>query len=466
MTGIVSYGAYVPLRRLTTGTIAEKAVANWDEDSLTMAVAAAADCLGGIGKQDVDGLYFASTTPPYGEKLAAATAAWALDLRHDIMTADITDSLRAGTAALKMANHAVKAASAENVLVTASDLRLGGGGMDSGFGDGAAAFLIGEKDVIAEIEGSYSLNNELLDVWRAAGAKNVRSWEDRFVYEEGYLKVLPQAVKSFLEKYGLSAQDITKAVFYGPDLRRHRQLVNALGFKREQVQDALFDRLGNTGAAFVPMLLVAALEDASPGDKVLVGAYGDGADVLLLKVTDNIKNITGKWGIRRSLASKMPVNPADYKAFKEFASADPERFGGAAASVIARERDAIYALRGVKCLTCGTVQYPPQRVCTKCRTKDNYEPYSFADKKGKVFTFTLKHGGDIPPFARPMVDTMVDFEGGGRALFGMTDMLADKVKVGMDVEMSFRTLGAGGGIHNYFWRCMPPRAEWMGKETA
>ncbi len=458
MAGIVSYGAYVPLRRLSTGPQSEKAVANWDEDSLTMAVAAAIDCLGSIDRKKIDGLYFATTTPPYGEKLAATTAAWALDLRHDILTADITDSLRAGTAALKMAADTIKAGSAKNVLVTASDLRMGSGGMDSAFGDGAAAFVIGEKDVIATLEASYSLSNELLDVWRASGGKQVRSWEDRFVFEEGYLKVLTQAVKDFFEKSTLTVKDINKAVIYGPDLRRHRQMVGALGLKPEQVQEPFFDKLGNTGTSFIPMMLVAALENAKPGDNIMVGSYGDGADVLLLKVTDKIKNLTGKWGMKRSLASKMMMrNQSEYQTYKEFAAADPEQFGGASASVVARERDAIYALHGVKCRTCGTVQYPPQRICTHCHTKDNFEPYSFADKKGKVFTFTLKYGGDIPAFARPGVDTMVDFEGGGRALFGMTDMIADKVKVGMDVEMSFRTLGAGGGIHNYYWRCMPPR---------
>ena len=469
MIGITSYGAYIPLRRLSTGAQSEKAVANWDEDSLTMAVAAATDCLRDIKRETVDGLYFASTTPPYGEKLAATTAAWAIDLRRDIITADITDSLRSGTAALRMAADAVKAGSAKNLLVAAADLRMGSGGMDSGFGDGAAAFIIGDKDVIATIEGGYSLSNELLDVWRASGAKQVRSWEDRFVFEEGYLKVLPQVVKSFMEKTNLDVKDITKAVFYGPDLRRHRQMAGMLGFKPEQVQEPFFEKLGNTGAAFSLMLLVAALEEANPNDKILLASYGDGADVLLLKVTDKIKSITGRWGIKRSLASRMLIrSQGEYLALREFAASDPEKFGGASASVIARDRDAIYALQGVKCLTCGTVQYPPQRICTNCHTKDNFEPYRFADKKGKVFTFTLKYGGDIPGFARPMVDTMVDFKGGGRALFGMTDMIADQVKVGMDVEMSFRTLGAGGGIHNYFWRCMPPRSSsevWPGKET-
>jgi hydroxymethylglutaryl-CoA synthase len=459
MAGIVSYGAYVPLRRLSTSPQTEKAVANWDEDSLTMAVAAATNCLGNTDRKTIDGLYFASTTTPYAEKLTATTAGWALGLRPDILTADITDSLRAGTGAVKMAADSVKAGSAKNILVTASDLRLGGD-----FADGAAAFVIGDKDVVATIEGGYSLSNELLDVWRASGVKNVRSWEGRFVFEEGYLKVLPQAIKNFMEKSGLNPQDITRAVLYGPDLRRHRQLVGALGLKPEQVQEPLFAKLGNTGTAFVPMLLVAALENAKPGDIILAASYGDGADVLLLKLTDKIKSIAGKLGMKRSLASKMPVSPADYHTYREFAAADPERFGGAAASVIARERDAIYALRGVKCLTCGTPQYPPQRVCTHCQTRDNFEPCSFADKKGKVFTFTLKHGADIPAFARPGVDIMVDFAGGGRALFGMTDMVADKVKVGMEVEMSFRRLGAGGGMHNYFWRCMPPRSSWLGKE--
>jgi hydroxymethylglutaryl-CoA synthase len=471
MAGILSYGAYVPLRRLGPGTqgwnaAGEKSVANWDEDSLTMAVAAATDCLGGIDRKTVDGLYFATTTPPYGEKLAATTAAWATDLRTDILTADITDSLRAGTSALRMAADTVSAGTAKRLLVTASDLRTGSENMNNNLGDGAAALLIGEGDVIATIEAGYSLNNELLDVWRASGVRNVRSWEDRFVFEQGYLKVAPQAVNSFLEKSGISLNDIDKVILYGPDLRRHRQMVGILGLKPEQVQYPLFDKLGNTGAAFGLMMLVAALEDARPGDNILLVSYGDGADILLLKVTDKIKDMKERWGIKRSLSAKTILRSiGEYNAYREFASSDPEGFGGASASVIARERDAIYRLHGVKCLTCGTVQYPPQRICTNCQTKDNFEPYSLADKKGKVFTYTLKYGGDIPPFARPGVDTMVDFEGGGRALFGMTDMIADEVKVGMDVEMSFRTLGAGGGIHNYYWRCMPSRESWLTKET-
>ncbi len=473
MVGIVSCGAYVPLRRLGPGTDGwslphEKAVANWDEDSLTMAVAAAIDCLGDRDRGKIDGLYYASTTSPYGEKLAATTAAWATDLGTNILTADFTGSLRSGITAFRMAADTIKAGSAGRLLVTASDLRMGPprGDLDHGFGDGAAAFLIGNNDIAASIEDSYALSNELLDVWRANGGKHVHTWEGRFVMEEGYLKILPKAVNGLLTKCGIGPGDIDRAVFYAPDLRRHRRMAGILGLQPVQVQEPFFDRMGNTGSAFSLMMLVAALEKASPEEKILLAGYGDGADAFLLRVTDKISAVKGGRGMKGNLSSRM-VMPAydEYLAFREFASSDPEKPGGASASVIHRDRDAIYSLHGVRCRVCGTLQYPPQRVCTHCRTRDNFDPVRFSDKKGKVFTFTLKYGGDIPAFAKPMVDTMVDFEGGGRGIFGMTDMIASEVRVNMDLEMSFRTLGAAGGIRNYSWRCMPFRDSWMEKET-
>ena len=102
MAGIVSYGAYIPIYRLSRDEIArawggggrggEKAVANWDEDSLTMGVEAVIDCLNNMNRELVDGLYFASTTPPYREKQSASIMAAAADLRRELVTADFTDS--------------------------------------------------------------------------------------------------------------------------------------------------------------------------------------------------------------------------------------------------------------------------------------------------------------------------------------------------------------------------------------
>ena len=113
MAGIIAYGAYIPYYRLTRAEIAkawgvalspgERAVANYDEDSLTMAVAAARDCLKGINRENIGGLYFASTTAPYKEKQSAAIIAAVLELPSDAVTMDFSGSLRCGSNALKAA---------------------------------------------------------------------------------------------------------------------------------------------------------------------------------------------------------------------------------------------------------------------------------------------------------------------------------------------------------------------------
>ena len=135
MSGIISYGAYVPLWRLSRDAIGaawgraslggERSVANNDEDTVTMAVEAVLDCLAGTDRDSIDGLYFASTTAPFREKQCATLVAAAADLKPDIITADFGNSLRAGTTALRAALDAVNSGSAQNIIVVAADCRLG-----------------------------------------------------------------------------------------------------------------------------------------------------------------------------------------------------------------------------------------------------------------------------------------------------------------------------------------------------
>ncbi len=473
MAGITAYGAYVPLRRLGQGTQGwrlptEKAIAFYDEDSLTMAVAAAIDCLGDMDRSTIDGMYVASTTLPYKEKLSATTIAMASDLRPDILTMDCVDSLRAGTGALRVAIDTVKAGSAKSIMVTASDCRLGPprSEMDQTFGDGAVAFIVGDENVAATLEASYSVSNELLDNWRADSSNTVRTWEDRWVQEEGYLKVVPQVVGEFFKKNGISPNDITKVALYGPNPRRHGQMAKMLGCTPEQIQDSLFSTVGNTGAASALMMLVGALEEAKPEDKILVISYGDGADVLLFQVTEEIKNVKPKRGLKTHIDCKM-IFPS-YDAYFGFhhQAGNPEGGAGPAASAVARERYAIYPLRGTKCRVCGTVQYPPQRVCTNCKTKDEMDDIRLSDKKAKIFTRVPDYAAPVPPYDSPAFDLLIDWECGGRANFGLTDKKnrPEDVPIGMDVEMTFRKLRAGGGIHHYWWKAMPPRESWLQKE--
>jgi hydroxymethylglutaryl-CoA synthase len=467
MVGITSYGAYVPLYRLSREAIArggrgEKAICNFDEDSVTMAAAAAIDCLTGVDRDTVDGLYFASTTSTYKEKLAAGIVAMAADLKRNAITADFAHSLRAGTSAIMSAIDAVKAGSAKKVMVTAADTRMGTptSPYEQAFGDGAGALLIGDGDVIATVEDSYSVYNEIIDVWRAEGDAFIRSWEDRFTTAHGYAATVAEAVSGLLKKTGLKPADFAKVVLYTPDARRSTDVAKRLGFDvKTQLQDPLFNNMGNTGTALPLMLLVAALEEAKAGDRILLASYGNGSDALVLQVTDQIEKIKPRRGMKGHLESKKVID--DYKQYliwREILPIEPrkETVAFISAPALWRERDANLRLHGVKCKACGTIQYPPQRVCTKCHAKDQFEPYRLSDKKAKIFTFSMDYI-TYPVLERPVVNVTVDFEGGGRALLYMTDREAEQVKCDMPVEMSFRKLFVRDGIHNYFWKATPFR---------
>ena len=467
MPGISAYGAYVPRYRLGAETdgwdsAGQRSVANFDEDSVSMAVAAAIDCLNGREREEIDGLLFATTTPPYAEKQCASIIATALDLRRDIFTADITDVLRAGTTALKSALDSVAAGSAKNVLVVASDNRQGApkGEAERNSGDGAVAFIISEDAVIAEQAGSYTITENMMDTWRSAGDQFVRSWEDRFAIEEGLERIIGEAISGFMEKEGVSVKDVAKLALYSPDARRHGQLARHLGFQPEQVQDPLFGRMGNTGAAFPLMLLAGALEDGSPGQLLLTVAYGDGSDVLGFRTTSKIGERGHGLGVSGFLDSGQVLDR--YETYAKWRSVwrtdsssrrpDPQ---SPSVTALWRESDQNIKFHGGVCNQCGYVQYPPQRVCVECQSRDDSTPIRLSDKLGTVFTYSLDYlAGTVDT---PLAVVVVDFEPGGRVLCMMTDREVGEVQIGMPVQMSFRKLRVVNGIHNYYWKAVPLR---------
>ncbi len=469
MVGIVAYGAYVPWNRLgaTTngwGSRTEKAIASYDEDTLTMAVAAAVNCLNGRDRDQIDALYFASTSSPYVEKQGSALVAIATDLRRQAFTSDVTNTLRAATIAMKSATDSVKAGSAKKAMIAAADLRLAQprSGLEPVVGDGSAAVIIGDSDVAVEIVDGYSVSDEVLDVWRSEGDQFVRSWEDRFVLEEGYLKVLPEVVGTLLSRNKLTPKDFAKAVFYSPDARRHGEMARMLGFDpKTQVQDSMANTLGNTGSAYALMILCAALDAAKPGDRILFANYGNGADAFILKVTDNIGKARGAHSIDAYLKSKRILD--DYQTYARWrglldispaARRPPLEVPSAAA--MWRERDQNLRLHGGRCKSCGYPQFPQQRVCTRCHTKDQFEPVRLSDKKASLFTYSFDYLG--PTLDPPLVVSVINFEGGGRMVAEMTDRDLKQVKINLTLEMTFRKLYSVDGVHNYYWKCMPVRA--------
>lgn len=464
--GIVRYAAYVPPTRLPIATLSggnsetggpEKAVAWNDEDAITLAVAAARNCLRGFDRNKVDGVLFASTTHPFQEKQAAALVARALDLRRDVHGADLGGSLRAGTTALRTASDAVRSGTSENVLVIASDCRMAAPGspMEANLGDGAAAFLVGSEDVLASIEGSHAISEEIVDVWRSGGEAFSHSWENRFVIQEGYAPRIQEAVDQLLTKLGHSTGDYARFALYAPDKRSHAAASRGLGIPRDKIQDPFFGRLGNTGAAFAPMLLAAALEDATPGDRLLVASYGDGAEAISLEVKQPAQDLASLRGVSWHLERRRTV--ASYDRYLAARGLGPVEWSagdgpGLSATVHFRERDDDISFRGQACRGCGAIQFPAQRVCESCFVRDEFDPAYLADRVGRVMTYTFDFFFPTPD--PPTIVTVVDIDG-ARVHMQVTDCPPDDVKIGMELEFSFRRIHEVGGRPNYFWKGVP-----------
>ncbi|GAB6907809.1 hydroxymethylglutaryl-CoA synthase family protein [Desulfosarcina cetonica] len=424
-----------------------------------MAVAAVRNCVNGNALQP-DILFFASTTAPYLEKQNAAIIASAVGMDRKTVTADFANSLKAGTTALMSALDAVKAGSADDALVAIADCRQGAPkGMDEPlFGDAAACLAIGRKGVIAEMESCYRSYSEFTGSWRTATDRFVKSGEKRFIDDQGYQPMMLETIGSLLAANALQPEDFSTIVFSAADSRAHAQLAATLGFKATQVQEPLFDRIGHTGATATVIMLIAALEKARPGDRLLVANYGDGADAFVLRATEAVT--TCQTSLDQQLKMGRSIDYATYLNWRELmplqASSLPARAEPSLSSRW-RERQTISNLTGVQCNTCGLPQIHPIgqkiRVCIGCQSKDDFTPYCFSDKKAALFTYAIDH---LQPTKNPPgLNGVVDFEGGGRLICELTDYDLDRVEIGMPLEMTFRKLSQDEGMINYFWKAKP-----------
>jgi 3-hydroxy-3-methylglutaryl CoA synthase len=444
-------------------TRGEKAVASYDEDSLTMAVTAGLNCLGERERGKTAGLFLATTTPPYKERSVAAIAATALNLPAGVRSVDFNGSLKAGTGALLAGCEAV-AENGGEVLVCAADCRLGkaGSAQEYLFGDCAVAFSVGKEDVAATFEGFYSTTHDFVDHRRLEGDLFDRTWEERWIREEGYAKLIPEVIAGLLQKYDLQIGDFAKLIFPCPFDRVQVAVAGKLGATRDQVSPALMAEVGDTGTAQPLLMLAAALEDAAPGDRLLVAGFGNGCDALIFRVTEEIKKIKGLSGFKAGLARKRQLASYEkYAGFRHLLDLETgirgEQVAFTSFPVLWRERKSVLALCGVQCRRCGTPQFPYQRVCVnpRCGAVDEMDEYCFAGKKGSIFTYTADHLAFSPE--PPAVYGIVDFAGGGRYWFDFTDFNLAGLQVGMPVALNFRRKYAdlARGVYGYFWKAVP-----------
>ncbi len=484
MIGIVSYAAYLPRFRLNRMKIfsamgwlnpalimnaaGDKAVANFDEDAVTMAAAAGKRCLQGFMPDELGAVYLATTTAPYKERQCANIVAGALGAPEEIRSADFGGALKAGTSALLAALEWSAANSGRPALVCAADCRLGkmGSLQEMVFGDGAAALLVGGNKPIALFKGSYSLSYDFVDQYRGAATLYNRQWEERWIRDMGFEQFIPEAVTGLCRRYGLKPSDFAKVIYpcyYGA---ARRNINKKLGLDPAQVEDDLLQECGDTGTAHPLLMFTRALEEASPGDKLLLVSYGSGCDALYFEATPEIEKFSRRKRFSDTLSRRTELdNYSKYLAWRRIAPVElglrGEEDQVTRWSMAWRSRKAILGLQGSRCRECGTQQYPPQRVCVNpdCGAVDQMEPVNLSDKGGKIVSYTSDMlAATINP---PAIYGNVDFNGGGRAMFEFTDCTLDDLRVGKPVEFSFRIkyYDPRRDITFYFWKAVPVSEE-------
>jgi len=490
MIGITSYGGYIPRLRLDRMSIfqamgwfapaivmvaqGERSFCNWDEDSLTMAVAASRDCLKGLDKTQVDAVYLASTTLPFSDRSNAGIVQGALNLKDDLQSQDFTSSLRSGTSALISALSAVKAGDKQQVLVTASDKRETKAAYfyEMWFGDGAASILVGDSNVIAEFKGSYSVSADFIDHFRGSANRFDYMWEERWVRDEGYSKIIPQAVKGLFRKLNISMAEVDKFIFPCFFKAEHRNIAKSLGAPADKVMDNMHEVCGETGTAHPLVMLAAALEEAKPGDRLLVAGFGQGCDALYFQVTDNILTLPKRTGIGGSLKNKKTID--NYLKFLKFRDLIQTEMGiraeaptQTAMTVLWRKHKMLFGLVGGKCRECGTPQFPKMDICVnpECHKSYSQEDYEFADQPARVKSFTADLL--VVSVDPPAVYGMVEFENGGRFMADFTDCELADVFVDQPVQLTFRKryTDKERGFTGYFWKAIPQPGKPIKKET-
>ena len=462
MAGIVRYGSYIPYFRLQRtamgdGGRGERAVASYDEDAVSMAVEAARDAL--QGAPAIDSVLFTSITPPYVEKLNAATLQAALSLPKGITAIDTGNSTRAGLSSLLLGLD--MAAGGRIPLVCLADLSVGapGGARESGGGDAAAAFVLGGDDAaLARLVGRASFTEEVLDTWRTADMPFARQWEERFGAEV-MLPIMADTLKRALQSAGLKPDQISKVIVDSTNPRVNREFLGLAKVKPEQAADDFASGIGRTGVAHVGLMLAKALDDAAPGDRIAVVCGADGADALVFEVTDQIAKGRPRHSVDRWLGSKR--NDLAYNTYLKWRGIlpfepprrpDPDRPAG---PPMQRSEHWKFGFIGGRCTACGAANLPPQRVCVMCGAIDQMAEEPYADADCKVATYTLDYlAYSMQP---PVVAAVVDFAKGGRINCQLTDVDPKQVAIGDELEMTFRKMYTAGGVHNYFWKARPKR---------
>lgn len=313
MTGIISYGTYIPKYRLKLSdianmwqkdpneianglSVAEKAVPAIDEDSVTMGIEAGKRALhmANIHPDVLESVYFGSESHPYAVNPSSTIVAEYLRIGNNYFAADLEFACKAATAGMQVTVGLLESKRTKYGLVIGSDTAQGKphDALEYTAASAACAYILGnnEKEIIAKILEMSSFTSDTPDFWRRDGAR-YPSHFGRFTGEPAYFTHVLSEGKKLLHQSGFTPQDFAYCVFHMPNGKFPRAAAKKLGFTSEQLAPSLtVDTIGNPYSASSLLGLAAVFDIAKPGEKIFFVSYGSGAgsDGFVFETTKNI----------------------------------------------------------------------------------------------------------------------------------------------------------------------------------
>ncbi len=335
-TGIIGWGVYIPRYRLKASDIAklwgfdpttpsslgihEKAVAAVDEDSITMGWYAASSAIkrAGIKPEKIEAVFVGSESKPYAVKPSGTVIGDALGVSRKRLTTDLEFACRAGSEAVRLVVSLVSSGTIGYGLAIGSDTAQANPGdvLEFTASSGAAAFVIGPaEDAAARFEAVVTYVTDTPDFWRREGSKYPMHGEG-FTGEPAYFHHITSSVNLLMEETGLRPEDFDYAVFHQPNGKYPLRVASKLGIPKEKVLPGLVTPwIGNTYNASALIGLSKVLEEAKPGQRILVAPFGSGAgsDAMSLIVTDKASaRVNEAPTVEDFLSRKTYIDYAEY----------------------------------------------------------------------------------------------------------------------------------------------------------
>ncbi|ELZ29367.1 hypothetical protein C474_13294 [Halogeometricum pallidum JCM 14848] len=461
--GIAAAGVYVPRGCVSADEVAEAwgtfdgrgidstAVPAGDEDAVTMAVAAARRALDNADADpaSVDAVALATTTPPLAEEELVPRLVRALGLSRETRAWHHGQSTAAGADALETALNAEGTVLAVAADAPTGDLADG----DHALGAGAAAFVVGDGAPVS-VEGVAAATDESPGVrFREADSDEVTSL-DITGYERAAVR---ETTRSAIAGLGLDADDIGAASLHQPNGSMPYRIAGEGVVSDEAVAEGIVvDRIGDAGAATVPVGLVAAVESDTDGP-VLAAFFGSGGSAVAFAFSGRLDG--------NEAAAVDGGEAVSYveSLRKRGRIVDGEVAGGGANVSLPtwrRTLDSRYALTAGRCPECGALSFPGEGACDECFERVEFERAPLSPEGTVVARTIIGQGGAPPEFvelqeregAYGAVLVRVDAaDGDGSALMPaqLTDCDPESVEVGDAVRRAVRRIYVQEGVPRY-----------------